>query len=355
MNSPSTHSPEFILIPANRQKTLICIVTFLTILPTSTLSQNENDSSYFNKSSDSVTKFEPSLAIVIGALSIVFSLTFVALIYAKFCHISTSFHHEENLGNLSRTRSRLSGIDKAIIESLPFFKFSTLKGWKQGLECSVCLSTFEDVEVLRLLPKCKHVFHIDCIDQWLEKHTSCPLCRFEVVKEDIALFMHSNSLRFNVSESSNLGLFIEREGSSRFGTYIENDQDELNFHKFNHRIMICDDHDPMMLKTRWSNVNSSDLLFLKSEMITCVSSDRFDNHLSLEIEGGDRETEDEAVEFGGRRSVSEITVHPRFLEGEVRVEDERLRRLWLPIARKTVEQFANRKLDYVSEWSTTSK
>lgn len=361
MKFPATHLPEFIITPANRQKSLTCIITFLTIFPNSTLSQSSltssNDENSYSNTSDSVTKFQPSLALAVGILSIVFSLTFIALIYAKCCHMSFSFHrsslNHENLGNLRQTRSRFSGIDKTIIESLPYFKFSTLKGWKDGLDCSVCLSTFEDVEILRLLPKCKHAFHIDCIDQWLEKHSSCPLCRFKVIKEDIALFTNSNSLRFNVSEPSSLGFFIEREGSSRFGTNVEKNhdqhQDQEILHKFNHRIMVCDDYDSMMLKTRWSNVSSSDLLFLKSEMITCVSSNRFDHHHHPcpEIEGTNKEIEGHDLEIGGRRSVSEITVHPRFLEGEVRVQEERLRRIWLQIARRTVEQFTNKENNYV--------
>ncbi|KAI3671022.1 hypothetical protein L1987_87668 [Smallanthus sonchifolius] len=108
-------------------------------------------------------------------------------------------------------------------------------------------------------------------------------------------------------------------------------------HKFNHRIMVCDDNDPVMLKTRWSNVSSYDILFLKSEMITCVSSNRFDHRLGEGNTGHHWRIEEP------RRSVSEITVHPRFLEGEVRVDEEKLRRLWLPIARKTVERFSNKE------------
>ncbi|GJZ34379.1 E3 ubiquitin protein ligase ATL42-like protein [Tanacetum coccineum] len=341
---------EFIAFPANPLRVLTFIATCLIIFSSFTLSHSsyspENGEKYSN--SDSVSKFEPSLVVVVGALSIVFSLTFITLIYIKCCHVPSSGDHHETFGNLSTTRSRCSGLDKTIIELLPSFKFSTLKGWKNGLECSVCLSTFEDVEVLRLLPKCKHAFHIDCIDQWLEKHSTCPLCRVKVIEDDIALFTNSCSLRFNASEPSSPGLFIEREGSSRFGTNI--DKDEI-LHKFNHRIMVCDDHDPMMLKTRWSNVSSSDLLFLKSEMIACESSNRSDDHLCVEIEenlGKDRETIVGPRESCERRSVSEITVHPRFLEGEVKVEEKRLRKLWLPIARKTVERFANKEISSAS-------
>ncbi|GJY06841.1 reverse transcriptase domain-containing protein [Tanacetum coccineum] len=86
-----------------------------------------------------------------------FSLTFCLLLYAKCCHgpSSVQYLNQENFGGIQRSASRVSGLDKTVIESLPFFRFSTLKGWRNGLECSICLSNFEDVEILRLLPKRK--------------------------------------------------------------------------------------------------------------------------------------------------------------------------------------------------------
>ncbi|PWA98852.1 zinc finger, RING/FYVE/PHD-type [Artemisia annua] len=327
--------------PAHTQKTLFCLIIFIIIFPNSTLSQNVTKPS---NSTDSISKLTPVIALVVGLLLCIgLTLICVILVYINCCHISNSIRLE-NLGNLPRARSKSSGIDKKIIESLPHFKFSTLKGLKNGLECSVCLAAFEDVEVLRMLPKCKHAFHIECIDKWLEKNSSCPLCRFKVVMDDIALFMNSNSLRFKLSGPSSLGLYIEREGSSRFGTNIENDE---ILHKFNHRIMVCDDHDPMMLQTRWSSLSSSELSFLKSEIITCVSSSRFDHHISVEIEGspgGTQEKEAGPRVSCDRRSVSEITVYPRVLQSEFRVHEERLKKLRLFIAQKTVDRFANKEI-----------
>ncbi|GAB4847538.1 hypothetical protein Ancab_026597 [Ancistrocladus abbreviatus] len=32
-------------------------------------------------------------------------------------------------------------------------------------------------EQLRVLPKCEHWFHADCIDQWLFRSLNCPTCR----------------------------------------------------------------------------------------------------------------------------------------------------------------------------------
>ncbi|CAA3011218.1 RING-H2 finger ATL79-like [Olea europaea subsp. europaea] len=44
-------------------------------------------------------------------------------------------------------------------------------------ECTICLSEFADGEKIRVLEKCSHGFHLQCIQQWLVAHTSCPTCR----------------------------------------------------------------------------------------------------------------------------------------------------------------------------------
>ena len=47
--------------------------------------------------------------------------------------------------------------------------------------CSVCLEEFKSGEVLRILP-CTHPFHRDCVDKWLYKKHTCPLCKFDILK-----------------------------------------------------------------------------------------------------------------------------------------------------------------------------
>ncbi|KAL2545010.1 RING-H2 finger protein ATL1-like [Forsythia ovata] len=44
-------------------------------------------------------------------------------------------------------------------------------------KCVVCLNEFQEHDILKLLPKCNHVFHLDCVDIWFQSNANCPLCR----------------------------------------------------------------------------------------------------------------------------------------------------------------------------------
>ncbi|WPG99874.1 putative ring finger protein p4h10.07 [Acrodontium crateriforme] len=53
-----------------------------------------------------------------------------------------------------------------------------------GQRCLVCLCDFAVEETCRKLVKCNHLFHQECIDQWLTRgRNSCPLCRGQGVDE----------------------------------------------------------------------------------------------------------------------------------------------------------------------------
>ena len=44
--------------------------------------------------------------------------------------------------------------------------------------CSICLNE-KDKCIFRKLV-CNHQFHIECIEKWLSKNISCPICRYEL-------------------------------------------------------------------------------------------------------------------------------------------------------------------------------
>jgi E3 ubiquitin-protein ligase RNF115/126 len=63
---------------------------------------------------------------------------------------------------------------KEAVEGLP-----TVKIEESCLQCSVCLEDFDVGSEAKMMP-CKHRFHSDCIFPWLELHSSCPVCRYQL-------------------------------------------------------------------------------------------------------------------------------------------------------------------------------
>ncbi|KAK5232600.1 hypothetical protein LTR47_006489 [Exophiala xenobiotica] len=54
----------------------------------------------------------------------------------------------------------------------------------RGERCLICLSDYASSEEVRRLDKCQHVYHRECIDEWLTTgRNSCPLCRGQGVQE----------------------------------------------------------------------------------------------------------------------------------------------------------------------------
>ncbi|KAH0465376.1 hypothetical protein IEQ34_005479 [Dendrobium chrysotoxum] len=54
------------------------------------------------------------------------------------------------------------------------------------MDCCVCLSSLDEGDVTRKLP-CHHMFHRDCVDQWLAmRQRTCPLCRLSVDAQPLA-------------------------------------------------------------------------------------------------------------------------------------------------------------------------
>ena len=47
-------------------------------------------------------------------------------------------------------------------------------------KCTICLSEFEEEEDVRRLP-CMHLFHVECVDQWLGQNKRCPICRYRAL------------------------------------------------------------------------------------------------------------------------------------------------------------------------------
>jgi hypothetical protein len=46
--------------------------------------------------------------------------------------------------------------------------------------CSICRQSFDDQEICRRIKRCQHFFHCACVDAWIIRHPTCPMCRDEI-------------------------------------------------------------------------------------------------------------------------------------------------------------------------------
>ncbi|XVF28623.1 hypothetical protein REPUB_Repub15cG0046100 [Reevesia pubescens] len=139
----------------------------------------------------------PIIAIaVIGILATAFLLVSYYIFVIKCC---LSWHRIDLLRRFSLSQRRSEdplmaysqemehrGLDESVIRSIPIFQFKKSGGnnidfgVRSFCECAVCLNEFQEDEKLRIIPNCCHVFHIDCIDVWLQTNANCPLCRTSI-------------------------------------------------------------------------------------------------------------------------------------------------------------------------------
>eukprot|EP01080_Neovahlkampfia_damariscottae_P004228 gene4228-7565_t len=81
----------------------------------------------------------------------------------------------EQLQNQFQNEQQIScGLSSSTLSQLPTFKFMINDQNTMINECSICLSEYENEDEIRTLP-CFHMFHKDCIDEWLKVNDNCPI------------------------------------------------------------------------------------------------------------------------------------------------------------------------------------
>ncbi|KAL8466448.1 hypothetical protein ACS0TY_035511 [Phlomoides rotata] len=152
------------------------------------------------------------MVVAIVLLFFVVIFVFCLHLYAKWFW----YRRQDNTSNTTRRRRRLDfaaghqevtvvsalrlGLDPSVLKTIPVIVFDP-KESKDGLECAVCLCEVSEGEKTRLLPKCNHGFHVECIDMWFQSHSTCPLCRNPVA---VANQNQSNCGNESPLESSSL-------------------------------------------------------------------------------------------------------------------------------------------------------
>ncbi len=69
--------------------------------------------------------------------------------------------------------------------------FGKSEGLKRGdkrigeEKCNICFCEYQEKELIRELPECKHSCHKKCLDKWLKKKAQCPMCRHNVLENKL--------------------------------------------------------------------------------------------------------------------------------------------------------------------------
>ena len=78
-----------------------------------------------------------------------------------------SMHYGNSPGSIPLDPDRLDGLP--IVEDMPEMDWC----------CSVCLEAEAEANI-RVRLACGHIFHRDCVTQWLREHSDCPVCRCDL-------------------------------------------------------------------------------------------------------------------------------------------------------------------------------
>ncbi|KAJ4745153.1 RING-H2 finger protein ATL52 [Rhynchospora pubera] len=133
---------------------------------------------------------------------------------------------------------RTVGLDEATIESIAVTQYRTGSGLLGSADCSVCLGDFQDGDLVRLLPKCGHAFHVPCIDTWLRAHINCPVCRADVVDPKVADAVADSTSASSEASAGDMG---ETESDARDSGEVSLDEDSRNGEENEHEEEVFDE------------------------------------------------------------------------------------------------------------------
>jgi hypothetical protein len=58
---------------------------------------------------------------------------------------------------------------------------------ERQLECPICLEPFVHGAACGEVPACRHLFHRECIDPWMNTNSTCPVCRVYIMRGSVPL------------------------------------------------------------------------------------------------------------------------------------------------------------------------
>lgn len=88
--------------------------------------------------------------------------------------------------------------------------------------CVICHNEIEENNIVRKLNNCSHFFHIRCLDTWLSRSTTCPVCRNNLLDSNLYSLQDGNQQEefINVNET------IVNDNIQIHNSTLENNEEE---------------------------------------------------------------------------------------------------------------------------------
>jgi hypothetical protein len=99
-----------------------------------------------------------------------------------------SFLTAEQDKKFADTDEEIGDDDESVVIGAAKSNERFLSSWRKPSkrdECCICLECYTPGETIcvPVTNECNHVFHQECILEWLKNHDKCPLCRVELLKD----------------------------------------------------------------------------------------------------------------------------------------------------------------------------
>ncbi len=113
-------------------------------------------------------------------------------------------------------------------------------------DCSICLTEIEDGEQVGILP-CIHIFHVDCLRQWITRKNACPLCQVTEIASPRPVVLFESDGRVHPSEEETMSA----EGNANANEEIHNHESSAADETAN-----ANAHDTSQIGTAWQLIRS---------------------------------------------------------------------------------------------------
>jgi NACalpha-BTF3-like transcription factor len=106
-----------------------------------------------------------------------------------------------------------------------------IKNFKKMEVCSICFESLEDDKIHTT--KCSHSYHKECLEKWLNKNNTCPICRTKIGnKRNRETYTNQNTT------GGYIQYYIYTYPTSRIERRVSNETHVINRERYNNEIIM---------------------------------------------------------------------------------------------------------------------